>query len=83
MNDELISSKIQQLFTNTKATNELCDNNDKIIKKLILPTLELISNFLSHLNVKSTGNFDPDFKSQIEIKRTLIDQIISGTKNNL
>jgi len=83
MSDELISNRIQQLFISTKATNELCDNNEKIIKKLILPTLELVSNFLFHINIKSTGNFDPDFKSQIEIKRTLIDQIISGNNDKL
>ncbi|CAF4319506.1 unnamed protein product, partial [Adineta steineri] len=82
-NDELMLEKIERIITNDKITKEACDNNDKLIKRLILPTLDLISNFLVQTNPKATGNVVTEFKSQIQIKRALIDQIISGKKVSL
>ncbi|CAF1169881.1 unnamed protein product [Adineta steineri] len=82
-NDELMLEKIERIITNDKITKEACDNNDKLIKRLILPTLDLISNFLVQTNPKATGNVVTEFKSQIQIKRALIDQIISGKKVTL
>ena len=82
-NDELVSNKIEQLIASDKATKDANDLNNNIIVKLVLPALELISQFVYHVNLKSTGNVDPDFKSQLEMKWAIIDRIISGKQFSL
>ncbi|CAF1186061.1 unnamed protein product [Adineta ricciae] len=81
--DELIANKIEQLIESGKATKDSNDYNSNIIVKFVLPTLDLISQFLYHANLKSTNDVDPDFKLQIELKRKIIDRIISGKQFSL
>ena len=79
--DEYVLNKVEQLITMQNEAQEKTFKNEKLIKKVILPTLELISKFLYHANIRQSGIDDADFKSQIETKRTLIDLVLSGKKD--
>lgn len=75
--DEEMLNKIEQLTRNNYSLKEATSENDKLIKNLILPTLEIISKFLYHSN----GTGDVDFKYQIETKRKQIDLVLTSKKD--
>ena len=76
--DNFALKKIEQLFEKNTETMDVANNNERVIKNLILPTLELLSKFLYHKNLSNGGVDDADFKYQIQTKRVMIDKILSG-----
>ncbi|CAF4319522.1 unnamed protein product, partial [Rotaria magnacalcarata] len=80
--DEYLLNKVEQLRLSNNETKENMIKNEKLIKNLILPTLELISKFLYHSNLKANGVDDADFKCQIETKRALLDLVLTGDNPN-
>ncbi|CAF3338625.1 unnamed protein product, partial [Rotaria sp. Silwood2] len=75
--NENVRYNIGQLTVSNHEAKETILNSTKLIRDLILPTLELISKYLYHSNMNANGVDDADFKHQIETKRTLVDLILT------
>ncbi|CAF2522484.1 unnamed protein product [Rotaria sp. Silwood2] len=78
--NENVRYNIGQLTVSNHEAKETILNSTKLIRDLILPTLELISKYLYHSNMNANGVDDADFKHQIETKRTLVDLILTSKK---
>lgn len=81
--DEETIKQLNYLSVSVKETDEACIKNGRLIKNLILPTMELVAKYLYHLNMNNKGVDDADFKAQIETKRMQMDQIMSGKKDSI
>lgn len=78
-NDDILSTKIDQVEQETRTMQDQGEAIEKVTNKLALPTLEVVSTLLIHVNSKVAGNYDLEFKTQLELTRTLINQFASGS----
>ena len=79
--DVLMAKKVEKLRAMAKETEENSITNGKMIDRVILLTIEVLSKFFYHKNMTTNGVEDADFKYQIQTKRTLIEKILSGRKD--
>ncbi|CAF2672804.1 unnamed protein product [Rotaria sp. Silwood2] len=77
-NDDYLFAKVDELMMNNREVKDRSDSNEKLIKKLILPSLDLLSQFLQHINLKATGIDDADFKYKIQTVRAQLDNASKG-----
>ena len=77
-NDDHLLIQYEELVVNNKEVREHSDANEKLIKKLILPALDLLSHFLQFINLKATGVDDADFKYKIQTVRVQLDNASKG-----
>ncbi|CAF3664976.1 unnamed protein product [Rotaria sp. Silwood1] len=76
--DGYLLAKVEELMMNNKEVKDKSDSNEKLIKKLILPSLDLLSHFLQHINLKATGIDNTDFKYKIQTVRAQLDNALKG-----
>jgi hypothetical protein len=81
--DEETNRQLNDLSNSVQESQEANTKNNRLIKNLILPTMELIAKYLYHFNMRNKGVDDADFKAQIETKRQQMDQILSGKKDSI